>query len=404
MKKGIVSYCILIVLFLFAACGNQQETTEECLHSYGMWVIKQEASCSANGVQNRVCEKCGYLESEAIMALPHIESGWIVAQEPTCAEKGSRYKECQTCGIKIQTEDIELTPHVKGEWNVVNPATCVADGLEQIKCTVCDVLMEERIIQASHTEGEWIVDKEETCTETGNRHKECTVCGEIVKTEEIQERGHNEGSWKTTKEATCTKEGSKQKKCTVCGEIIKTEKITATGHSWKEATCTTAKTCKTCGKTEGSALGHSKNSSGYCSRCKETIEVDMETLVGKPSECDTISYFGFSYYKNSVDGIKLCWGGENLSGKTVNYYTITLYFYNRVGDPAYDEITGQSKKTLKYVGPIEPNEDFIIYDIVGYFPVGYKIVVGDITLEYADGTSDTGWYGYYTTTTNSALK
>ena len=31
-------------------------------------------------------------------------------------------------------------------------------------------------------------------------------------------------------------------------------------------------------------------------------------------------------------------------------------------------------------------------------------VVGDITVEYSDGTSGTGWYGYYITATNSWIK
>ena len=130
----------------------------------------------------------------------------------------------------------------------------------------------------------------------------------------------------------------------------------------------------------------------------------VDTVVGNPNDCSTISAFGFCYYKNSADGIKVCWGGENLSEKTINYYTITIYFYNSVGDPAYSEITGKSSKSIKYVGPVAPGEDLIIFGIVDYVPVCSKVLIGEITLEYADGTSDTGWYGLSTTYKNSSLK
>jgi hypothetical protein len=183
-----------------------------------------------------------------------------------------------------------------------------------------------------------------------------------------------------------------------------TENVSAKGHSWKAATCMSPKTCSTCNATEGKALGHVKDSDGYCTRCNQKITIDMNTVVGNPNECATTKLFGFCFYKNSVDGIKVCWGGKNLSGKTVNYYSITIYFYNAVGDPAYSEHTGRSSKTIKYVGPVEPGQDLLIFGIVDYVPTCSKVLIGEITLEYSDGTSDTGWYGWYTTYRNSAIR
>jgi hypothetical protein len=178
----------------------------------------------------------------------------------------------------------------------------------------------------------------------------------------------------------------------------------ATGHQWTPATCETAKTCTICNTTSGNPLGHIEGSDGYCSRCNQKITIDMNLRVGNPNDCDTISYFGFCYYKNSVDGIKVCWGGENLSGKTINYYSVTIYFYNSVGDPAYSEITGKSSKTIRYVGPIAPNADLLVFGIVDYVPTCSKVLIGEITLEYSDGTKETGWYGWYTTYRNSSIK
>jgi len=59
-----------------------------------------------------------------------------------------------------------------------------------------------------------------------------------------------------------------------CGES-QSEKIYAIGHDWNDATCTSAKTCKNCGVTEGSAKGHNWNdatctSAKTCKNCGAT--------------------------------------------------------------------------------------------------------------------------------------
>lgn len=102
----------------------------------------------------------------------------------------------------------------------------------------------------------------------------------------------------------------------------------------------------------------------------------------------------FSYEENSANGIKLCWLARNVSGKTINYYTVRVYFYNPVGDPAYDEITRKPYKDVKYVGPCEPSEELVIFSIVGYVPACDKVTLGEVTLEYSDGTKDEFWYGW----------
>lgn len=66
---------------------------------------------------------------------------------------------------------------------------------------------------------EWVVDKEPTENETGIKHEECSVCH------------------------------YKRKEGTVIQSLSHV-------HEWIDATCLEAKKCKTCGETEGEALGH----------------------------------------------------------------------------------------------------------------------------------------------------
>lgn len=100
-----------------------------------------------------------------------------------------------------------------------------------------------------------------------------------------------------------------------------------------------------------------------------------------------------SFQENSANGIKLAWIVNNTSGKTINYYTTTVYFFNPVGDLAYDEITGKPYKTLKSVGPIAPGGEMCIYHIVGYVGACDSVVIGEIVLEYDDGTTEEIWCG-----------
>lgn len=67
-----------------------------------------------------------------------------------------------------------------------------------------------------------------------------------------------------SKDATCDKSGYKAYKCD-CG-YEKKDTLSALGHNYSSATCTAAKKCSRCGKTEGSALGHTSGGT-KCSRC-----------------------------------------------------------------------------------------------------------------------------------------
>ena len=99
---------------------------------------------------------------------------------------------------------------------------------------------------------------------------------------------------------------------------------------------------------------------------------------------------------NSADGVKLLWVAKNNSGKTINYYTLHLSFFNPVGDPAYDDITHESTKMIKTVGPVAPGGDLVCFSIVTYSAICSKIVIRDIDLEYSDGTKETIPYWFST--------
>jgi hypothetical protein len=215
--------------------------------------------------------------------------------------------------------------------------------------------------------------------------RSCNVCGAEEKAD-IPATGHNYKETVVTK-VNCTQDGVTKYSCPNCNHTY--EKTTpAPGHKWKAATCTSPKTCSSCGQTDGNALGHNSGSDGKCTRCGVKVSIDMKTKLSAPTE-----KFAILRGRNSVGLVNVAWTATNNSGKTIKYYSAKIYYYNSVGDPARNDITGETSYTVKYVGPVAPGEMVLVSE-AGYCSVCREAVVGEVTLEYTDGTVDTGWYGY----------
>jgi len=65
--KRTVGILIFLCCFALICCGCKPAHT----HTYGEWTLQEEASCSAEGREDRVCTECHGVESRAIAKLPH---------------------------------------------------------------------------------------------------------------------------------------------------------------------------------------------------------------------------------------------------------------------------------------------------------------------------------------------
>ena len=254
--------------------------------------------------------------------------------------------------------------HTFNEANCTTPKTCSGCGLTEGNAL-------------GHS---W---KNATCTSP----KTCGTCG-------ITEGGSLGHNWKN---ATCTA----PKTCSRCSVTSGS----SLGHSWKSATCTSPKKCSRCSTTSGSSLGHSL-SNGFCTRCSYT-SLKLSNILSAPIEDeqsiqvlsrDRYTYYikNVASYYNSANGLYLAWGATNNSSKTIKYLTFTAEFYNAVGDPARDSITGKTYKTIQSIGPINSGESFYFRKIIGYSTSCSSIKITNITIEYMDGTKITGTYNYST--------
>lgn len=82
------------------------------------------------------------------------------------------------------------------------------------------------------------------------------------------------------------------------------------------------------------------------------LVVSLPAMAASPKA--PVELMNFIVESNSADGISVTFGFRNNSGKQVKYIDLTVTAYNRVGDRAYDIITGKSSFNLRVVGPLDP--------------------------------------------------
>lgn len=219
IKRLLLAAVIFICAFL-ASCGMKDPYH---IHAFGDWRIMSEATCTKNGLRERVCK---------------------------CGEK--------------ETEIIEATGHNFGDWTTVRKATCTDDGLNERICHCGE--KETRIIKATgHDFSDWTHVKKVSCTDDGEDERVCS-CGE-KETRVIKAEGHKKVTDKAVA-ASCAAAGKTEgSHCSVCGEVFTAQQIIpALKHKWQEATCASPKKCTVCGKTDGEALPHTMEN-GKCKVC-----------------------------------------------------------------------------------------------------------------------------------------
>lgn len=135
----------------------------------------------------------------------------------------------------------------------------------------------------------------------------------------------------------------------------------------------------------------------YIRRLDLKINDGLDYKISPPIKPNEFYVAGLYFLKNSVNGLQIRWFANVNTNKTINYYTTTYYMYNSVGDLAYDR-WGKNSFVIKVVGPVQSGEMLLnftgeheaeVYDA----PVN-RVQLYSIFLEYADGTSETIYYGY----------
>ena len=104
-------------------------------HEFGDWVTEQEASCEEQGVETRVCQRCGVIEKRVIPAPGHSEV--VLPGTPaTCTEDGlTEGKMCSVCEKTfVAQKTIPALGHDYELVETLEPATYLCEGKGSYVC------------------------------------------------------------------------------------------------------------------------------------------------------------------------------------------------------------------------------------------------------------------------------
>ena len=203
-------------------CGDtyKADYTDALGHDWGEWVIVKKPTTYSEGLEQRLCQRCGEEEERSIDKLPSGGGGGghshsysvdtVIA--PTCTEKGYSVYLCR-CGRTYNADYKDALDHDWDEWTIVEPATEDAEGTEKRVCKRNDAEEERSIPKLPHSHShavESIVDP--TCTEQGYTIYRCP-CGDTYNADYKDALDHDWGEWEVIKQPTTTEEGTEKRVC-----------------------------------------------------------------------------------------------------------------------------------------------------------------------------------------------
>ena len=266
-------------------------------HSFGEWILVDEPTCLATGVEERICE-CGEKESKTIDALGHTEVVDGVVQA-TCDKTGlTEGKHCSVCGeTTVKQTTVAKLPHTYDDGND----------------SICNLCGATRIVDCEHTDTEILQGKSASCTETGLTDGEkCKSCGEITVAQQTipivahtydnkydedcnfcgykrdAECAHTETETIDGYDATCTATGlTDGEKCKKCGETVITGTIIPVKPHNEETLPSLEASCTETGLTEGKKC----SVCGTVTVAQQTIPIVAHTYDNKYDEdCNFCGY------------------------------------------------------------------------------------------------------------------
>ena len=275
-------------------------------------------------------------------------------------------------GLGNYKDSRELIHYHKYTETVEVKATCATIGKKRMTCS-CGHTYTKKIDQLAHHTVQTVTTPS-TCTTRGKKEVYCTRCD--YKTVTLLLLGSHSYETKVTKAATCTAPGTKKFTCSGCGDSY-TEEIAKTAHTYSAATCTEAKTCKACGKTDGSALGHTDTA--VCTRCGKALGTSEETLTEASFQGRWVNTTNTS--SGEVYSIFEFSGNRFRNEKYHKSYYEAVYVYTgtfKVQDAVYaDKALKFFPSMVEIYRPDGTKETDVYFDSDGWNPRGISAFTGD---------------------------
>lgn len=222
-------------------------------HEYELKDENKLANCKKGAKVTLTCKYCDSKKEYILESDQHTYQYQVI--DPTCLLPGETIETCKYCTHSITKDTVKALGHSATVF-FSEPATCEKSGSYGYKCSRCGVICQSTKVAAyGHTDGDWVVTKEPGCKENGIKELRCArynECGEVLKVEEILNLHDNEELRSATKyvkrEPTCVEPGLYYFKCNNCSEDITgadgtplSEVIPATPNSHKASRWVTVK-------------------------------------------------------------------------------------------------------------------------------------------------------------------
>ena len=112
-------------------CSICNELVEKEEHTFGDWEITTKPTETDQGLKERVCSVCGYVEKRNIAETSHKEH--IFAEEEWKSNVVKHWHECSECNNVVEESE---AAHSFGAWTVTKKPT-TEDGEKERICSVC---------------------------------------------------------------------------------------------------------------------------------------------------------------------------------------------------------------------------------------------------------------------------
>ena len=184
MKKNIavkiLSGALTSVLFF----SNSMTTYAYCNHSWGNWIVIDEATCTTSGEKYRYCDKC-YEEQTVTIPATGVHKWTEWKADGYLCEDGKWERYCTEC-YKEETKARQGDgSHLWSNWEVWTEANCLNKGQESRYCYNC-YQREYKDIPVDNTKHDWsswstLWDEsiEPTIFKSGKQTRHCYTCSKV---------------------------------------------------------------------------------------------------------------------------------------------------------------------------------------------------------------------------------
>ena len=150
MKKKLLCSIgvILVLICTLASCNKDDPPSSVCVHQWSQWQVTKKVTCTENGINARICDKCGRTQEITIYAEGHSYSEWNTVEESTCLTDGITERVCANCPSKETKTIVAPGSHSFDEWTVTKEETCTTEGTKERTCECGE--KETKTIPAAH--------------------------------------------------------------------------------------------------------------------------------------------------------------------------------------------------------------------------------------------------------------